>query len=125
MTEPPEWDDAEDHDAQHPDPVDSCADCRERAAFRVLVEQEEAQTAGRTIAVSPRQIQVVHELARDGAKNDVIGARLGISPVTVGNHMWAVMKAAGTPTRTALALAVDRGELLLRPVDRPTPENRA
>jgi DNA-binding NarL/FixJ family response regulator len=78
----------------------------------------------RTVAVSPRQIQVVHELVRDGAKNDAIGARLGLSPVTVGNHMWAVMKAAGMPTRTALALAVDRGEVLLKPVDKPTEENR-
>jgi DNA-binding NarL/FixJ family response regulator len=78
----------------------------------------------RTVAVSPRQAAVITELLTDGAGNHTIGNRLGIAAVTVGNHMHAVMRAAGMPTRTALALAVERRQLELRVTARPTTENR-
>lgn len=65
----------------------------------------------RTVRISPAQQRVLDELMRDGADTDIIARRLTLSPWTVRSHMNAVLKATGQPTRTALAVALFRGQL--------------
>ena len=66
------------------------------------------------VRVSWRQYDVVQQLAFDGADNETIGRRLGLSTETVRSHLQAAYRRTGFNSRTALALAVDRGEIILR-----------
>lgn len=72
---------------------------------------------GDVVVITPKQRAVVGELARDGADNATIAARLHISMGTVARHLTDVMAATGCPTRTSLVVELLRGRLQLRTVD--------
>ena len=63
--------------------------------------------------------RVVAELCRDGATNAQIAARLGVTEDTVKSQLRVAMGATGAETRTALALAVARGELRVLASSKP------
>jgi DNA-binding NarL/FixJ family response regulator len=67
------------------------------------------------VRVSHRQYQVLQQLAYDGPDDETIARRLGISVDTVRTHLKAAYRKIGTNRRTAVALMVDRGELILKP----------
>jgi DNA-binding NarL/FixJ family response regulator len=73
-------------------------------------------TEPRTIDVTRAMWRTVTELCRDGAGNRQIGRRLGVTENTAKRHLHRVMTAAGMTTRAQLAVAVLRGELVLRAV---------
>lgn len=77
-------------------------------------------TVPRLVEVTQQQRAVVGELARDGASTAVIAERLGYTAPTVRSVISRVMQVAGCETRTALAVALLRGHLKLRTVDRRT-----
>lgn len=70
-------------------------------------------TEPRIAVVTRQQGAVVRELTRDGATDPEIAARLHISVWTVKSHMKGALKAAGQPNRTALAVALFRGQVVL------------
>ncbi len=74
-------------------------------------------TAARLVVVSVPERAVIGELARDGANNPAIAARLGITPHVVRNRLKAVMKRTGHNTRTALVIDLLTGRIKLRTVD--------
>lgn len=59
-------------------------------------------------ALTPTQRAVVDELARDGADNATIAARLHLSQSTVAAYIHRALEVTGCPTRTALAVGVLR-----------------
>lgn len=73
----------------------------------------------RVAVISRAEYAVIRELAHDGADNAEIADRLGISVDTVKCHFKGVMKATGEPTRTALAVGLLRGRIVLRTVTQP------
>ena len=69
--------------------------------------------------LTPREVEVLRLLAR-GLSNKQIGARLVISPKTVGNHVEHIYAKIGASSRAAAGLfAVQQG---LLPEDRPALE---
>lgn len=71
----------------------------------------------RVVTVTLAQRRVIGELCRDGADNLTIARRLHLSDQTVKSHLHAVLHAAGVPTRTALVVALARGQVRLKVVD--------
>ena len=61
-------------------------------------------TEGETPALTEGQRRVVRELARDGASNREIAARLFVTERTVKWHLANASHTAGVQSRTALAL---------------------
>lgn len=74
-------------------------------------------TAPRVVVVSVPERAVIGELARDGAPNHTIAARLDTTHHVVRNHLKAVMKRTGHNTRTALVVDLLTGRIKLRTVD--------
>lgn len=70
--------------------------------------------APRLVILTPRQRAVLGELARDGADNPTIGARLGISEQTVKHHIKGVLAAFDRTTRTAVVVDCLRGHVRVR-----------
>lgn len=71
-------------------------------------------TATRVIRVTEREAQVAYALIYDGAPNDIIARRLGISVETVKHHVKRLSAKVETNNRTALAVAILRGDVVLR-----------
>lgn len=89
----------------------ACTDCGRRA---VPAPPAVRVTTPRIADVTAAQRAVIGELTRDGASNRTIGQRLFITEDTVKCHVRAAMKATGCGSRTALAVALLRGQLVLR-----------
>lgn len=70
------------------------------------------------IELTPRQADVVRELAHDGASNDRIAERLGLSVNTVKTHLMNAMARTGTHDRAELAVALVRRRVLIRRINR-------
>jgi DNA-binding NarL/FixJ family response regulator len=68
--------------------------------------------APRPFRLTIGQGQVLRAFLLDGADNATIARRCGIKPDTAKGHMREVLKTAGVSNRAALALAVERGELV-------------
>lgn len=66
------------------------------------------------VTVTPRQRAVIGEVARDGADDNTIALRLGISTWTVKTHMRRALAATGADNRTHLVCLLLRGHLRLR-----------
>lgn len=71
----------------------------------------------RIAVVTPAQADVIAELACDGPTNRQIGERLGITEDTVKRHIRDALSRTGYDNRTALAVALLRGQLRLRTTD--------
>lgn len=76
---------------------------------------------GRVIEVTQRQYDTVQHLLYDGADSATIGRRMGVKPGTVRDHIKAVLRAAGLPTRVALMAELMSGRGRLKVVDRSEP----
>lgn len=82
-------------------------------------------TAPAPVVVVTRAVRaVIGELTWDGADNATIAARLRISEHTVRSHMKTAMRATGMPSRTALAVALLRRQVLLHTVPIRTLDER-
>lgn len=68
----------------------------------------------KTVWLTPREMDVLVELVEDGADNITIGRRLYISHDTVKSHVKSMLKKSGMHNRTALALAVERRQVVVR-----------
>lgn len=66
----------------------------------------------RHAVISARQAEVLRELLRDGPDDRLIGRRLGVGVYTVRTHMKGLLAATRTSNRTALAVAVLRGDVV-------------
>ena len=62
---------------------------------------------------TPRQLEVLRELT-SGDTNAEIGRRLGISSITVRNHIQQMLEMTGLQNRTSLAVAADKSGLVNR-----------
>lgn len=74
----------------------------------------------RIVVLTPAQRAVLGELTRDGAIDDVIAARLGVTRMTVRSHMKKIVMAfgySGNGSRTAVVVDCLRGRVLVRVVD--------
>lgn len=65
------------------------------------------------IRLSPRELQVLRELLKDGADNPTIARRLVVSVETVKSHTKSIFVKAGVPNRTALVVGIFRGTILV------------
>lgn len=72
----------------------------------------------RVVDVMHREAQVAYNLVWDAADNRTIGLRLGIAEDTVKHYMKALLRRTGYANRTELAVAMLRGEVRLRPVEK-------
>ena len=70
------------------------------------------------VELTPRQFEVINELAHDGATNAEIAERLGMSLHNVGVRMGEIMSRTGYHDRTALAVALIRRRILVRSINR-------
>lgn len=75
----------------------------------------------RSVEVTQRQYEVVYQLIYDGADNETIARRMRIKTGTVNDHMKAILKAAGFCNRTELAVAMLKGEVHMKKVNRSEP----
>lgn len=75
-------------------------------------------TGPRIIDVTPSQRDVAAELAADGASDQDIAERLGLTYGTVRQHVHGLLVATGCANRTHLAVALLRGRIRLRARDR-------
>lgn len=66
------------------------------------------------IELTRSQMDVVRELAHDGAKNEEIAERLSLSVHTVKTHIRDSLRAAGLNDRTALAVALARRRMVVK-----------
>ena len=66
------------------------------------------------VVVTPAQRRVLLDFMRDGASSETVAGRLGMNRFNVNHHLGCVRRAAGQPTYTALALALERGQVKLR-----------
>lgn len=71
----------------------------------------------RVVELTRRQFDVVKELACDGATNEEIAERLGLSVDTIKTYMQGVRRATGIKDRTALAVALVRRQVVVRITD--------
>ena len=62
---------------------------------------------------TPRQLEVLRELT-SGETNAGIASRLGMSPITVRNHIQKMLEMTGFENRTSLAVAADKSGLVSR-----------
>jgi len=62
---------------------------------------------------TPRQLEVLRELT-SGDTNAEIAGRLGMSPITVRNHIQKMLEMTGFESRTSLAVAADKSGLVNR-----------
>lgn len=72
----------------------------------------------RVVDVTHRESQVAYNLVWDGADNATIARRLGLAEETVKHYMKSVLRRTGYATRTQLVVAMLRGEVRLRPVEK-------
>lgn len=80
-----------------------------RMVAHVLVHSPAPGMDGeQTVALSPRQLDVLHRLEA-GLATKEIARELGLSPHTVRNHVQAILRALGVPTR---ARAINRARSL-------------
>ncbi|UGT39037.1 AAA family ATPase [Nocardia yamanashiensis] len=73
-----------------------------RTELRAVGESAVPEAGVRTDALSPQELQVAR-IAAAGATNKEIGARLFISPKTVGHHLSRVFRKLGVSNRVELA----------------------
>ena len=66
-----------------------------------------------SVEFTPRQLQVLRELT-SGETNAEIANRLGLSAMTVRNHIQKMLEMTGFENRTALAVAADKSGLVNR-----------
>jgi DNA-binding NarL/FixJ family response regulator len=67
----------------------------------------------RLVKLSWREIDALRELVKDGADNLTIGRRMGLHLETAKSHIRSAMNKCDMPSRTALAVAVVRGEIIV------------
>lgn len=78
-------------------------------AIRGLIEEIRAPSPDETVALSPRELEVVSLLAR-GKSNKAIAIRLGISERTARTHVSNILRRLGLSSRTEAAVwAVEHG----------------
>lgn len=65
------------------------------------------------LIVTEREGDILRELLRDGATNEMIGRRLYITVDTVKTHMKRLMAKAGVHTRTELAVQILRRDIIV------------
>ena len=66
------------------------------------------------LVLTSHQRRVLDAFMRDGADNDTVARRVGLSVDTTKCHMRAVFAQAGVPNRAALALELVRGRAVVR-----------
>ena len=67
------------------------------------------QPVSRIVRVTHREREVLDAFMLDGAANETIARRLEVTIDTVKTHIKNLLRAFDVPTRTALALEVERG----------------
>ena len=78
-------------------------------AIRGLIDEIRAPSPEETVALSPRELEVVALLAR-GKSNKAIAIRLGISERTARTHVSNILRRLGLSSRTEAAVwAVEHG----------------
>lgn len=70
--------------------------------------------APRIVRVTPAQREMIGIFMTDGADPETVARRMGITRGTAYNRFTRIMRRAGVPNRTALALALERGQIKLR-----------
>ena len=65
----------------------------------------------RPVLITYAQSRVLRQLVHDGADNLVLADRLSLSPNTIKTHMRALLALTGYPNRTALVIAILRGDI--------------
>jgi DNA-binding NarL/FixJ family response regulator len=68
----------------------------------------------RLVVLTPQQRAVIGHLAADGADDQQIARRLGISLWTVRSHMKAALQRTGARSRTQLAVWLLRRQIVVR-----------
>jgi DNA-binding CsgD family transcriptional regulator len=71
-------------------------------ASKPHIPQPTADDKARMNALTPRELEVVHLLAAEGARNAVIAERLGISVITVRHHLSSIFEKLGVADRFEL-----------------------
>lgn len=71
----------------------------------------------RLVRCTEAEIRVLTELVRDGAENVTIAKRLHLSYDTVKTHLKRVTCRIQTPNRTALAVGLVRGDIVVRDLE--------
>lgn len=71
----------------------------------------------RLVRCTEAEIRVLTELVRDGAENGIIAKRLHLSHDTVKTHLKRVTSRIQTPNRTALAVGLVRGDIVVRDLE--------
>lgn len=69
----------------------------------------------RIVRCTPRQLDVLIELVRDGANDRMIASRLVITEDTVKSHLKVLYHRSGTRSRCELAVAVLREAIYVVP----------
>lgn len=68
---------------------------------------------GAGVRFSPRELQIITELVKDGADNATIARRLGyISIDTVKTHIQSIFAKSGASNRTALVVQLYRLDII-------------
>ena len=70
--------------------------------------------APRILRVTAAQREMIGIFMADGADPNTIAHRMGIARGTAYNRFTRILTKAGVPNRTALALALERGQIKLR-----------
>jgi len=68
----------------------------------------------RIVKVTPQQREMIGVFMADGADPKTIAHRMGIARGTAYNRFTRILAKCGVPNRTALALALERGQIRLR-----------
>lgn len=77
----------------------------------VIIQSEAAQPAnGLAVMLSPRE-QTVAEMIALGLANKEIAGRLGLSILTVKDHVHRILVKTGLPNRAAVAAALESGKV--------------
>jgi DNA-binding CsgD family transcriptional regulator len=70
-----------------------------------------ARSADREIALTPRQAQVLHLLAR-GCSTEQMADELGVAPDTIRNHVRAILRRLGVHSRLEAVIEAHRRQLV-------------
>lgn len=70
--------------------------------------------APKIVQVTPAQRKLIGIFMTDGADPDTIAHRMGMRRGTVYNRFTRILERCELPNRTALALALERGQIRLR-----------